>query len=177
MEFSELIQERRSVRAYKADMPIAKEVLEEIVRDARLAPSWKNLESARSYIAYTPEKVEKTRACLASFNVDRTKNCSALIVTTFVKDLAGFTAGGADNELGNLVGAYDLGLYNAYLLLKARDLGIDSLIMGLRDADALRELLSIPEEEQICMVLALGYRDEVPSCKPRKTPEEIAKFF
>lgn len=177
MELNELFKLRRSVRAYKKDCPIAKETLVEIIEDARLAPSWKNMEGSRSYVAYTPEAVEKVRACLADFNAERTKNASAFIVTSFIKDFAGFTAGKPDNDLGNIVGAYDLGLYNSYLMLKARDLGIDSLVMGLRDADKLRELLEIPENEQICMVLALGYRDEDPALRPRKPADEIAKFY
>ena len=177
MEFNELILQRRSVRAYKPGTSISEETLREIIEGARLAPSWKNLETARSYAAVTPDMISKARSCLASFNADRTENAGAILVTTFVKDTAGFTASRPDNEMGNLVGAYDLGLYNSYLMLKARDLGIDSLVMGLRDADKLRELFGIPENEQIMMVIALGYRNEEPALRPRKSVDEIAKFF
>ena len=177
MELDELFLLRKSIRAYKAGCPISKETLTQIVQAARLAPSWKNMQSARSYIAYTPEMTEKVRGCLASFNADRTVNASAFVVTSFIKDYAGFTDGKADNDLGNAVGAYDLGLFNAYLMLKARELGIDSLVMGLRDADKLRSLLDIPASEQIGVVIALGYRDEEPAPRPRKSVDEITKFF
>lgn len=177
MELNELFLNRRSVRAYKPGT-IDEATLRQLVEAARLAPSWKNTQTARSYIACTPEAVEKAGACLAEFNRKRTVNAAAYIVSSFVKDDAGFGPDGPTNELGNQVGSYDLGLYHAYLLLKAADLGLDSLIMGIRDADALRAAFSIPENEEISMVLALGYRDgEIPPVKGRKTVDEIAKFF
>lgn len=177
MELKELFLRRRSVRSYRPGT-LDEKVLRELIEDARLAPSWKNTETARSYVACTPEAVEKVRACLPEYNAKSTANASAYIVSSFVKNLAGYGENGPSNELGNRVGEYDLGLYHAYLILKAADLGLDSLIMGIRDAKALRELLGIPENEEISMVLALGYRDDKEvTLRPRKPVDEIAKFF
>ena len=103
---------------------------------------------------------------------------AALIVTTFVHDRAGFQKDGtADNELGNGWGCYDLGLQNENLVLKAVDLGLSTLIMGLREADRLREILNIPESETIVAVIAVGKAAEEPIRPHRKPIEEIAKFF
>jgi nitroreductase len=49
--------------------------------------------------------------------------------------------------------------------------------MGGRDADALRALFNIPEEETIMAVLALGYRATDPQRPARKPLDEILKFF
>ena len=68
----------------------------------------------------------------------------------------------ADNELGNGWGCYDLGLQNENLVLKAADLGLSTLIMGLREADRLREILNIPETETIVSVIAVGKAAEEP---------------
>ena len=48
------------------------------------------------------------------------------------------------------------GLQNENLVLKAVDLGLSTLIMGLREADRLREILNIPESETIVAVIAVG---------------------
>ena len=176
MELKELMTERRSVRSYRPGT-VDEALMREIVEAARLAPSWKNTETARSYVACSPETVAKIRSILPEYNAQNTANAAAYVVSTFVKDVAGFNDGVPTNELGNLVGAYDLGLYHCYMLLKARELGLDSLIMGMRDAEALRELLDIPENEQICMVLAFGYRSEKEvTFRPRKSVDEIARF-
>ena len=99
-------------------------------------------------------------------------------MTTFVHDRAGFQKDGtADNELGNGWGCYDLGLQNENLILKAADMGLSTLIMGLREADKLREILDIPDTETIVAVIAVGKADESPNRPPRKELDEIARFF
>ena len=89
----------------------------------------------------------------------------------------GFTQGQPDNEVGNGWGAYDLGLHDAYLVLAAADMGYDTLIMGIRDADAIRRLLNIPENEAIMSVIAVGKRDKAPAARPRKPLDEVTRFF
>ena len=176
MEFNELIQARRSVRAYK-DQPVEHALLEEIARAAQMAPSWKNLQASRTYIAETPEKLEELREKgLPSFNQNSSRG-AALIVTTFVRGQVAFTNGQPDNELGDKWGAYDLGLHDAYLVLAARNAGLDSLIMGIRDAEAIREVLGIPKTEDVVSVIAVGYRNQEPSLRPRKPLEEVVKFL
>lgn len=176
MDFVQLMERRRSIRAYKADAMVTEEQVHELMQAVVQAPTWKNSQTGRYYVALSPEKCEAVRACLPSFNQKSSKN-AALVVTTFVKGVSGHTAGQPDNELGDEWGAYDLGLQNAYLTLKAADMGLDTLIMGLRDADALRTLLGIPENEQIVAVLALGTREGEAGVRQRKTAEEICKIF
>ena len=176
MNFEELITERRSVRAYKAE-PVSHDILEKVLKEAQMAPSWKNLQASRCYVVESPEMLEKFRElALPSFNAKSSSN-AALIVTTFVRDLVAFTQGQPDTELGNKWGAYDLGLHDAYLVLAAKNAGLDTLIMGIRNADAIRETLSIPENEDIVSVIAVGYRDQNPSLRPRKELGEVVKFF
>ena len=176
MDFEQLITERRSVRAYKAE-PVSREKLEQIVKEAQLAPSWKNSQTARCYVVANPEKLEDFRAlALPGFNAKSSAN-AALIVTTFVRDVAAFTDGKPDTELGNKWGAYDLGLHDAYLVLAAKNAGLDTLIMGIRNADAIREALEIPENEDIVSVIAVGYRDQEPPLRPRKELGEVVKFL
>ena len=174
MQFSELIQKRRSARAYSAAP--THEDLAAICAAAQQAPSWKNWQTARCYVVESPEALEKAREALPSFN-RKSSAGAALIVSTFVRDTVGFTSGTPDNEVGNGWGAYDLGLRDAYLILAARDLGYASLIMGLRDADALRALLSIPENETIMSVIAVGKSEQEPALRPRKEPGEVTKFY
>jgi nitroreductase len=49
--------------------------------------------------------------------------------------------------------------------------------MGMREADKLRQLFSIPEGETIMAVIALGYRAANP-VQPRHRPlDDIVKFY
>ena len=175
MEFRELIKVRRSIRAYESAP--SHEDLESILKQAQEAPSWKNLQSARCYVVESPEKLEEVRTqVLPGHNQTKSAN-AALIITTYVKGQSGFNAGEAANAVGNGWGAYDLGLHDAYLVLAASDAGYDTLIMGIRDGDKIRELLGIPDKETIMSVIAIGKRAQEPVLRPRKELDEVTKFF
>ena len=179
MEFQKVLETRRSVRKYDPNVSVTREQMEELIRAAQEAPSWKNSQTGRYYCVLSEEIVNKIREKChpGARNAEKSEH-AALIVTTFVHNRAGFqTDGTPDNELGNGWGCYDLGLQNANLILKATDLGLSTLIMGLREADKLREILSIPETETIAAVIAVGKAAEEPTRKPRKSLGEITKFF
>ena len=176
MEFSELINARRSVRDYQEGIQIPDEDIRAIVAAAQLAPSWKNSQTARYYVANTPESIARLSATLPEFNRASSAN-AALVVTTFVKDTSGFTAGSADNELSNKWGAYDLGLSNAYFVLAAKERGYDTLIMGLRDAAAIRQEFNIPKTEQITSIIAIGVGRTAAAPKPRRATDEVVRFL
>ena len=113
---------------------------------------------------------------LPSFNQNSSAH-AALIVTTYVKNVVGFNGETPVNEIGNGWGAYDLGLHDAYLVLAAANAGYDTLIMGIRDADVIREKLRIPENEEIMSVIAVGKHSAEPSVRPRKELDEVVRFF
>lgn len=179
MNFNEVVESRRSVRAYKADEKVSKEMVEELIKAAQLAPTWKNSQTGRYYVVMSDEKLTKVKQeCLPEFNRNNCADAPVLIVTTFVKNRAGFNREGvAENELGNEWGAYDLGLQNENLLLKARDLGLDTLVMGIRDGEKLREILNIPEEQEVVAVISVGYRNQNPDMPKRKAVEDITVFY
>jgi len=175
MTIMEAVTTRRSIREYKeGEIPQAD--LLEILEAARLAPTWKNSQTGRYYVAATPEAQAKIRACLPAYNQKSSAN-AALIVTAYEKGISGFNGAEPVNELGNEWGAYDLGLQNMLLTLRARELGLDTLIMGIRDGDALRVAAGIPDTEAVFAVIALGYRDQDPAARPRRDTAEIVQFL
>lgn len=179
MEFQTLIEKRRTVRKYSPDTNVTKEQVQQLVKAAQEAPSWKNTETGRYYCVLSEDmKLQLRQQCLSYVNNDAKTEHAALIVTTFVHNCAGFqTDGTPDNEIGNGWGCYDLGLQNENLILKATELGLSTLIMGLRDADKIREMLSIPEEETIVSVIAVGKAAEEPARPKRRELDDVLKFF
>ena len=175
MEFMALTNERRSVRAY-ADRPVDQALVAEVIRAAQLAPSWKNSQTGRYYVALDPAAQAKIRACLPPYNQKSSTN-AALIVTAYEKGVAGCNGGEPANELGDQWGAYDLGLQNMLLTLRARELGLDTLIMGIRDGAAIRAAANVPDSQAVFAVIALGYRDQDPAAKPRKALEEVLQYI
>ncbi|MCI5639746.1 MAG: nitroreductase family protein, partial [Lachnospiraceae bacterium] len=62
-------------------------------------------------------------------------------------------------------------------VLKAKDMGLDTLIMGLRDSEKIRTMLEIPETETVVSVIALGYAEQEATMPKRKEPQDILKVF
>lgn len=179
MEFQEVLNSRRSIRKYDASKKVTKEQLETIINAAILAPSWKNLQTSRYYCILSDEKIEEFRyKCLPEFN-QKNSSGAALVVTTFVKGRVGFdrVSGNSVNECADGWGYYDLGLHNENFVLKAKELGLDTLIMGIRDGEAIRNFLDIPENEQVVSVIAVGYRAGEADMPARKSVVDIARFY
>ena len=178
MELQTAFETRRSIRHYDAEKKVTKEQVETLIKAASLAPSWKNTQTSRYYCVLSEDKVaEFSQKCLPEFNQKNSAGAGALIVTTFVKGLVGFdNDGNPVNEAGDGWGYYDLGLQNENLLLKATELGLDTLVMGIRDGEAIREMLNIPETENVVAVIAVGYKAKEANMPKRKELEEkIAK--
>lgn len=172
----DLFATRRSIRAYEAGRTISEAQVRELLAATQNAPSWANMQPSKYYVAMSQEKREAVLEMIGG-NKDRVINASVLIVSTFEKEKSGFFRGTPANDAGDLWGAYDNGLSNAYFVLKARDMGFDTLIMGMREADKLRALFAIPETEAVMAVIALGYRAEEPNMPVHRPLDEIVKFY
>ena len=179
MEFQNLLEERKSMCGYDGTKKVTKEQLDTIISSAILAPSWKNQQTSRYYCVISDEKIKKfSEKCLPEFN-QKNSNGAALVVTTFVKGVVGFNVNTGEpvNDCGDGWGYYDLGLHNENFILKAKELGLDTLIMGIRDEKAIREFLDIPETEQVVAVIAVGYGNKDMTRPQRKSVEEITKYL
>lgn len=175
--FDEVISSRRSVRSYDASKTVSESEVREVLAAALEAPSWTNCEPSKYYVAMTPEKRDAAAKLVGERNEKSIKGAPVLIISTFEKGKSGFVRGEQRNEIGEGWGAYDNGLSNAYLILKARAMGFDTLIMGGRDSDALRGLFGIPENEEVMAVIALGYRAADPDRPQRRSLDDVARFY
>ena len=172
----EVFASRRSIRAYEAGKTISEAELRELFIAVQNAPSWANQQPSKYYVAMGGEKRDAVLELIGG-NKERVMNAPVLIVSTFEKGKSGFFRGEALDATGNLWGAYDNGLSNAYLVLKARAMGFDTLIMGMRYADELRKVFDIPENEEVMAVIALGYRAQEPRIPTHRPLEEVVKFY
>jgi len=178
MELDELVYSRRSVRIYKPNMTISEEQIKTLISYCLEAPSWKNSQTGRYYVALSDNARKLVLDSLPSFNANNVMNACAYVICAYKMNHSGFNNDlTPSNELGNKWGTYDLGLQNQLLLLKAKEMGLDSLIMGIRDANKLKDGFNIPDGEEIVSVIALGYRESDPLKPKRRQLEEIAKIY
>ncbi|MCR5799887.1 MAG: nitroreductase family protein [Lachnospiraceae bacterium] len=179
MEFAQLLESRRSIRQYKPQMRISEDQIKVMIDAAIQAPTWKNSQTGRYYVAMSEDAMNFIKnQCLPEFNANNCQNAVAIIITAYETKRSGFERDGSPtNELGDKWGVYDLGLQNENLVLKARETGYDTLIMGIRDVTKLRERFGIPESQEIVSVISVGVRENDPPKPNRKAPEDVTKFF
>jgi nitroreductase len=174
--FDEVLTSRRSIRSYDATKTISEEEVRTLMEAVQEAPSWANQQPSKYYVAMTPEKVAAVKELIGG-NKRNVQDAPVLIISTFERGKSGFFQGNPANEVGDGWGAYDNGLSNCYLILQARAMGFDTLIMGMRDADKLRALFNIPENEAVMAVISLGYRKGQPVQPRHKQLDDVVKFY
>lgn len=178
METMQTIQTRRSIRVYE-DRPIDKAVLEEILRAALMAPSWKNTQTAGYLVVEHPEQAQRERlmACLPPYNARIVSTAPVIVVMTTQHGRSGFNRDGSfTTKKEDRWEIFDAGIACQTLCLAAWEKGIGSCIMGIYDEEKLPELLQVPEDQIITAVVALGYPAETPEPPKRKTLEDKVRY-
>ena len=174
--FDEVLTSRRSIRSYDATKTISEQEVRTLMEAVQEAPSWANQQPSKYYVVMSPEKVAAVKELIGG-NKRNVQDAPVLIISTFERGKSGFFQGNPANEVGDGWGAYDNGLSNCYLILQARAMGFDTLIMGMRDAEKLRVLFSIPENEAVMAVISLGYRKGQPVQPRHKQLDDVVKFY
>ena len=154
MELSKVMHTRRSVREY-INKPVEQEKLIEVISAAQLAPSWKNSQVSRYYVVTGEEKLAEVKNALSPYNQKNMADAPALIVTAIVLNRSGYEKDGTPTN----------------------ELGLSTLVMGIRDNKKIKKILGIPETEAVVSVIGVGYSNAEPAMPKRKEIDDIAKFF
>ena len=159
MEFSKLMRERKSTRAFKPSPPTQTQL--DSIRDAaNLAPSAGNMQGYYFYLVTGKETKEKLAK--AAFNQGFISEAPAVFV--FFADAA--TSSKKYGERGNLYCIIDASLAAGYAQLAAADLGLGSVWVGaFKDEDV--KAIFREEGKPVC-ILPVGIAAEAPKRSPRK---------
>ena len=174
--FDEVLTSRRSIRKYDATKKISEAEVRRLMEAVQEAPSWAYQQPTKYYVAMSPEKLAAVKELIGG-NKRNVQDAPVLIISTFERGKSGFFRGNPANEVGDGWGAYDNGLSNCYLILQARAMGFDTLIMGMRESDKLRALFNIPDSETVMAVISLGYRAAEPVQPRHRQLDDVVKFF
>ena len=176
MELQTCIEQRRSVRKYK-NQSVPRELIREIIKAATFAPSWKNSQVSRYYYVAEGNAKKELASYLGEFNGRNVQDAPVLIVSTVVNKRSGFTREGEyETHLKDGFQYYDCGMQSMNLCLKAYELGLATLVMGIYDEAAIRKLFDIDESQIIVAVTAVGYADGETSMPKRKSVDDITVF-
>ncbi len=149
MEFSEVVKNRYSCKKYDG-RKITEEQLNVILEAGRLAPTAKNLQEQHVYVVQSEEglaKIDKLTPCRYG--------AGTVLVVAFDKNNV-FTYPGGKRDSG----VEDASIVATHMILAAANAGVDSCWLNFFDPEAAAKELGLPENEEVLMLLDLGYAAE-----------------
>ena len=197
-----MIEERRSIRKYKSQN-INNEQIEKIVNAARLAPSAKNRQPWK-YIVYRDisknklldvmeeglKKEQEEHLLLPksvfglpdAFNTLRImREAPVIIIVMNTNGKSPYKVISTDERVTEICDSLSIGASIENMILKASEIGLGTLWIANTcfantcfAYDALMEYIGLPG--QLIGAVAVGYADEQPAERPRKTVSEIMEY-
>lgn len=170
MELSEVIKARRSIRHYiKKEIP--ENLQKDILEHAILSPSAHNRQPWHFIVINDQAKKEEIANKLKEKTGEETSltcevmmECSTLVLVF----------GEIENEVMDLV---SVGASIENMILRAKDLGIDSLWIGYIRAIEKELQEEFKQNNLLVSAIALGYSEKDPKPRPRKPMEEVTEWF
>lgn len=149
MEFNKVIRERYACKKFDGRR-VEQAQLDAILEAGRLAPTAKNLQEQRVYVVQSEAglaKLDKATPCRYG--------ASTCLVVAFDRNNV-FTYPGEKRDSG----VEDATIVATHMLLAAANEGVDSCWINFFDPEILAKELGLPENEEVLMVLDLGYAAE-----------------
>lgn len=170
MEFTEVVKSRYSCKKYDGKQ-ISEEQLDAVLQAGRLAPTAKNLQGQRIYVVQSAEGLAK---------IDELTPCRygapTVLVVAFDKNSVFVYPGEEANS-----GVEDASIVATHMMLAATNTGVDSCWLNFFDPAAVAKAFGLPENEQVLMLLDLGFAAEgfapLPNHTSRKPLEETVKYL
>jgi nitroreductase len=156
MDVTTVIKERRSIRKYHRKA-IPEKDLQEILEAARIAPSAANRQAWEMIVVTDPAlKAELVPVCKNQRFIDE---CSAFLVA--VED--------PEQKWSKV----DCTIMMDHVSLVAQAKGLGTCWIGAYDKDRLAALLGVPKNKAVAVAMTLGYPDESPEARTRKSASEL----
>ncbi len=198
MELREVIEKRRSIRKFKST-PVEKNVINELLEAARLAPSGTNIQPWR-FMAVTSEEMRKklavctynvsfvaqaplTMVCCVDFSSFETKGkrIKELVLAeafkgTSLENISAEDYKKTTPKSDEAAMAY-LNLNSAiaieHMILRGTDMSLGSCWVMMFSQRKVKELLDLPESFHVTALVPFGYPDQDPKPRPRLPLEDI----
>lgn len=174
--FLELAQKRQSDRAYD-QRPVETEKIDQLLEAARLAPSACNAQPWKLIVVTDQEKrlkiADATSSKILAMN-HFTKQAPVQIVV--VEENANFTSTFGGWTKNKHYPHLDLGILASYVCLAAADLGLGSCMIGWFDEKKVGEVLEIPRNKRVMLIITIGYSAQNNRIKKRKNTSDIISF-
>ena len=175
-EIMETILSRRSVRRYQ-EKDIPDDILNKLLEAARWAPSWANAQPLEVVVVKDKSIKERIQKTVSPRNPSTLAivNAPVLLVICGQLKKSGYYNEQYPTKFGDWF-MYDLGLATQNLCLAAHDSGLGTVIVGLFDHDRVGEVIKLPADHEVLVLVPLGYPDQEPKPPRRRGRNEFVHY-
>jgi nitroreductase len=166
MEFSELIRNRYSVRAYEPD-PVEEEKLQQVLEAARLAPTAANRQPFQIIVIPTEGREGDLR---------RIYRRNWFVQAPLVLCICSIPDEGWVRMDGKGYTDVDAAIAMDHLILAATEQGLGTCWIAAFDPAAARDVLDLPEGVEPIAFTPLGYAADQPGSKERKARSDLVRY-
>ena len=163
MDVFTAISQRSSVRAYKPTH-VEEDKLRKILEAARLSPSASNRQDWKFVVAKNRET--KKKLAQAAFGQSFIGEAPVVIVACGTEPKAMMACGQPTHTV-------NVSIACTYMILEAYELGLGTCWIGAFNENEVKEILNIPRHVRAVAMTPVGYPDEPPSKKSRKSLDQI----
>lgn len=169
MDFMELMKERFSARAFE-DKPVSQEMQEQILAAGLAAPTARNSQPFRFYVAGADCSEELMKQCTrANFHAPLNILITVKPEEAWVRVIDGWNAAEVDSAIAG-----------TQMMYMAESLGLGTCWICAFSPEDARKAFGIGEGERPVSILSIGYKSS--DCKPgpmhvsRRTAEELVTY-
>lgn len=162
MTVLEAIQSRRSIRRYSS-RPVEPEALERVLEAGRLAPSARNQQTWH----FTVVRDSALRQQLMAACREQPQVGQAPVTLVIWSDVD------RKMDCGQSAATVDCSIALSFMMLQATAEGLGTCWLGAFSAPEVQRVLSLPATATVVAVTPLGYPEEAPEARPRKTAAEV----
>lgn len=166
MEYSDLIANRYSVRAYKRD-PIENEKLDNVLEAARLAPTAANRQPYQLIVINTKGREDEL---LKIYRRNWFVQAPLLICA------CGVTRQSWVRSDRRRYLDVDVAIVMDHLILAATNIGLGTCWVAAFNENAARKALNLPDDVEPLIFTPLGYPADKPGIKERKPLTELVRY-
>ena len=176
MEAIECIKGRRSVRKFSS-IPVPDTLLQQLVDTVRYAPTWKNTQTIGYRVITNREMLQhiaQNATLNFALNTKTISRCPALVAVCVQKGICGTNGDGSyATPMEDRWEMFDAGVAAQTFCLAAHGMGLGSVILGIFNGEEIARLISLPGDQYIACLIALGYPDHTPAAPARKTVDQL----
>lgn len=172
----DLIKLRKSIRKFK-DIPVEKEKIDYIMECGRLSPSACNNQPYRFVIIQGDFKKKFDEEVFSGIYSFCSFIKSAPLIVAIVREKNKFVANIGSKIQDTDFSLIDIGICGQQIVLAATELGLGSLWVGWFDKKKANKMIGVKKNQSVEMLIAIGYKNEEPSERRKKSFDEIVNVL